>query len=435
MPPSLHTTQEADVNTKETHSYLSGWLLWLCLSRLALSMIFTAYAAVLPLVRETWGLSAAKAATVQSAWHFGYLVSLFGAGLLADRFGARRTYLFASVFATVAAFAFALGSHGYLSALLLYGLAGLCSGGSYTPGLAVIAEHAPPNARGRAMGWFLGASSIGYAAELVGVGLLTAFISWRAGLLLGACAAAVGALWGWTALRGISDAVRPVGHPSRIWRGLLDTVRDSTAMACNWSYTFHCWELFVIWAWLPSYLAASGGAAGGFGKSWGIALAGFAHFLGAAGSIGGGTASDRWGRSRVILVLSCASLAGSFLFGWISAWPFLALALLGAVYNLCAIADSSIFSTALAESVPPDRLGAAYSVRSVMGFGTGIISPVVFGAALDFGRAQFGTASTLAWGLAWSTAGVGGLLGPLMILRFARLARQRQSRVGFNPHR
>jgi MFS family permease len=413
---------ETEMDGEHARPTTSGWLAWLCLSRLALSMIFTAYAAVLPLVREAWGLSAAKAATVQSAWHFGYLVSLFAAGLLADRYGARRTYLAASVFATAMAFAFALGSRGYASALVLYGLAGLCSGGSYTPGLAVISEQAPPHARGRAMGWFLGASSIGYGAELAGVGILSAVTSWRAGLLLGAWAAGVGTLLGWIALRTLRDPARPAKDPGRVWSGLVETLRDRTAMACNWAYTFHCWELFVVWAWLPTYLAASaGGSVAGAGRSWGIALAGFAHLLGATGSVGGGTASDRWGRSRVMLLFSSCSLMGSFLFGWLSAWPFVVLVLLGAVYNLFAIADSSIYSTALADTVPAQRLGAAYSVRSVMGFGTGIVSPVVFGAALDFGRAQFGAGSTLPWALAWSSAGIGGILGPVMIARFARL--------------
>jgi len=127
---------------------------------------------------------------------------------------------------------------------------------------------------------------------------------------------------------------------------------------------------------------------GGRGQSWGIGVAGLAHVLGAAGSIIGGTASDRWGRARVMLVASCLSLAGSFLFGWMWAWPLWLLVSIGAFYNLCAITDSSVYSTALAEVVPTSRLGTAYSVRSVMGFATGAISPVVFGAALDFGGAS-----------------------------------------------
>lgn len=68
-------------------------------------------------------------------------------------------------------------------------------------------------------------------------------------------------------------------------------------MACNWAYTFRCWELFVVWAWLPSFMAAAaGGTVGRYGRRWGIGVVGLAHVLGAAGSIVGGTASGRWRR-------------------------------------------------------------------------------------------------------------------------------------------
>jgi MFS family permease len=376
-------------------------------------------------------MSAARAATVQSAWHVGYLVSLFVVGMLADRYGSRRTYLVASLCAATAACAFAWGTRGYISALLLYGLAGLCSGGSYTPGLALIYQRTDPASRGRAMGWFLAASSLGYAAALGGLALLSAFTSWRAGLQFTAAAAVLGAALGWIALRGMQDPGPQETGAGSPWRGIAETLQDPGAMACNWAYTCHCWELFVIWAWLPSFLAAAGsGAAGAAGGSWGLGVAGVAHILGAAGSIGGGTASDRWGRPQIMLLLTGLSLTGSFLFGWLWAGPFWLLVVAGALYNLCAIADSSVYSTALAEAVPASRLGTAYSVRSVMGFGAGAMSPVVFGAALDIGRVVFGSGATLGWVLAWSSAGVGGLLGPLMILRYARLSVRQQRGLG-----
>jgi MFS family permease len=376
----------------------------------------------MPLVREDWHMSAAKAATIQSAWHLGYLVSLFVVGILADRYGARRTYLVSAAVAALAAVAFALGSQGYASALALYGIAGLCSGGSYTPGLALIYQHVDPRARGRAMGWFLAASSIGYALALGAIAVLVAVASWRAALAVAAGGAVLGAGLGWVALCGLRDPV-PGGDsvPARAWRAIVETWRDPAAMACNWAYTFHCWELFVVWAWLPSFLAAAaGGTVGGYGGSWGIGVAGLAHVLGAAGSIVGGTASDRWGRARVMLILSSLSLIGSFLFGWLRDWPLWLLVPAGALYNLCAIADSSVYSTALAEAVPASRLGTAYSVRSVMGFAAGAVSPVAFGAALDAGLHHFGETSSFPWGMAWSTAGIGAMLGPVMILRFAR---------------
>jgi hypothetical protein len=55
----------------------------------------------------------------------------------------------------------------------------------------------------------------------------------------------------------------------------------------------------------------------------------------------------------------------------------------------------------------------AYAVRSVIGFGAGVISPVVFGWALD--------ASGTSWGLAWVTLGLGAALGPFATWKLRRL--------------
>ncbi len=98
--------------------------------------------------------------------------SLFAVGLLADRFGAHRVFLLGSAVSAIAALGFALFASGHRSALLLYGLAGLCAGASYTPGLQLLARNAEPAVRGRAMGLFLGASSLGSALSLAVVAAL-----------------------------------------------------------------------------------------------------------------------------------------------------------------------------------------------------------------------------------------------------------------------
>ena len=91
------------------------------------------------------------------------------------------------------------------------------------------------------------------------------------------------------------------------------------------------------------------------------------------------------------------------------------LVALACLYNFAGIADSSTHSTLLAESVPPHYLGVAYSIRSAIGFGAGVVSPVVFGAALDLFAGE-----TYAWGVAWTTLGLGGLLGPLATWKLHR---------------
>ena len=55
--------------------------------------------------------------------------------------------------------------------------------------------------------------------------------------------------------------------------------------------------------------------------------------------------------------------------------------------------------------MPPHYLGVAYAVRSVIGFGMGVISPVAFGWALDLAGGGKTSGDPFAWGIAWMTLG------------------------------
>lgn len=418
VPPARHAEHAPTVTPDEPRP---GWLPLLCLTRTCQATIATAWAGVMPQIIHDWGLPASQAGLVQSAWHVGYLISLFGVGFIADRIGPRRVFLVGSWLVALAALAFATWAQGPVSAACLFGLAGLCAGASYSPGLQLLAINAGPSRRGRAMGAFIGSSSLGYALSLGVVALLAGVMNWRWALYAIAGLVTAGALLTTAALRRMRADTPRHARPSAssVSEALAATLQDKPAMAGNWAYAAHCWELMALWAWLPAYLAfgahsSSASAAGG------VALAALAHLVSVAGSLVGGSASDRFGRARVMMVASCASLACSFAFGWMWAGPVWLLAVVGGLYNLSAIADSSVYSTALADVVPPSRLGAALSVRSVMGFGAGAISPWVFGLALDWGQAHLALPGQ-AWILAWSSVGLGALIGPWMIMRFHRL--------------
>lgn len=413
------------------------WLVLLCLSRVGFSLIFTIYSALLPLLIGAWRMTAAEAGLVQSGWHVGYLVSLFAAGLLTDRIGARKTFLVMSIGACLSAGLFALFSVGFWSGLLLYFVAGLASGGSYTPVLALIAQRYGTAKRGTAMGWYLAAGSFGYAVSLIVCAALAPWAGWRAGLTLSAAATIAGAVLGWMALRGTRDTPP---HPSarHPWRTSARQLwQNKPAQLAIWSYSFHCWELLGMWAWLPAFLVAAAAVYGGdlsgelsmSALAIGVTIAGLTHLAGVLGSIIGGTLSDRIGRTRVILTMSCASLACSFAFGWMLGSALWLITVVAIFYSLTAIGDSSVFSTVLSETVPPNQIGFAFSVRSVLGFGMGAISPWVFGVVLDW--AGQGDPGQHAWGLAWCSVGIGALLGPLFTLRLhsylTRAERQRAS--------
>jgi MFS family permease len=304
----------------------------------------------------------------------------------------------------------------------LYSLAGLAAGGSYTPVLALIAERYGPERRGTAMGWYLAAGSLGYAVALIASAAIAPWAGWRAALVLSALGTIGGTALGWAALRNARDTLP---HPSERlpWRVSAQRLwRNDRAQLAIWSYSFHAWELLGMWAWMPAFLvvvAAQGGDVSASTLALGVSIAGLTHLAGVIGSIVAGTLSDRIGRTRVILMMSCASLACSFTFGWMLSAPFWLVTIVAIFYNMTAIGDSSVFSTVLSETVPPNQIGFAFSIRSVIGFGMGAISPWVFGVVLDFAGGV--TPDQSAWVLAWGSIGVGAVLGPLLTWRLHRM--------------
>ena len=392
------------------------WLTLLCASRVLSAAWFVAYSAVLPLVREDWGLSARDAGMIQGAFHLGYLTSLFVVGFIADHFGAKRAMLVTGVAGFLSPIAFVLFVDGFWSALWLHALTGLTQGGFYTPVLAMVNEHVERARRGRAMGFMIAASSAGYALALGVAGLVLTFAGWRTALAVVAAMPLLSWFIALAATRATPNVVHPRPEGHTMFASIPVVLRNRKGMLSVWGYTFHSWELLGLWAWLPAFLTAalvSGGSGAAEAAALGLSLSALTYVANIAGSIVGGTMADRWGRTQTILLWSCVSLALSFFIGWMIALPMALLVAVACLYNFSGIADSSVHSTVIAESVPPHILGAAYAVRSVLGFGTGVVSPVVFGWVLDVAGGGKTSGDAFAWGIAWATLGVGGLLGPL----------------------
>lgn len=377
-------------------------------------------------------MSAGKAGLIQSSWHLGYLASLFTVGFLADRYGAKRVFLASGIAAGASALLFALFADGFVSGALLYGLTGLFSGGSYTPGLTLISERFDASKRGRAMGFYLAAASLGYALALVFAGTLTPYIGWRGAFLVNACGPVAGCLLALYALRATSNLIHPLPAGQAAATPLPAVLRNKPAMLAIWAYTFHSWEMLGMKAWMPAFLAAAAHLAGSSlteAASLGAGLTAIAYAGSMAGSIAGGAISDRMGRTWTMLVMSFASLACSLSFGWMIAMPLWVLVAVGAVYSFAAIGDSSVYSTVVTELVPRRYIGAAYSIRSLLGFGAGAMSPWVFGLVLDWTHAAESSPLWM-WGLAWSSIAAGAILGPLAILRLRAMPEAAQMAGG-----
>lgn len=398
----------------------------MCASRALVATWFVAYSAVLPLTQAAWGLSGKEAGMVQSAYHLGYLTSLFIVGFLADHFGAKRTHLATGVLAWITPIFFVLFADGFWSAMWLHALTGLAQGGAYTPVVAILNDNVPRERRGRAIGFFIGASSAGYAIALGVTGLALKFTDWRGAM----AAVAVMPLLAWLVsaamLRSTTNHIHPRPAGESPLAALPAVWKNRRGMLSIWGYTFHNWELLGIWAWLPAFLTAALVAQGhgtAEAAALAIGLSALTYVANIAGSIVGGTMADRWGRTQTILLWSTVSLALSLTIGWMMALPVWMLVAVACLYNFAGIADSSTHSTVLAEAVPPHYLGVAYAMRSVVGFGAGVVSPVLFGWALDLAGGGKASADAFAWGVAWTMLGMGALLGPLATWKLQRLMR------------
>jgi MFS family permease len=439
------------------------WLVGFCTARGLFSTSQTTYAASLPVLKEDWGMTAGQSGLISTSFFLGFLVSLFVVGFLADRIGAKRTYLLTSVLAAASALAFALLAQDFWSAIILYGMTGLFSGGSYTPGLAILAQCFPSRGRGRAIGFYIASSSAGYAISLLLSSALLPLGGWRAAFVVTCLGPTLGMMLGAFMLRKVpnvtprmegegakasASAGGEVGREDATRQGISLPVRqrglarlfgslrgNKPALLIVAAYTFHSWELLGFWSWTPFFLAAvssgAGGVAGGVtGAAAGAGFTALTYVVSIFGPITGGELSDRFGRTAVIVLLSLISTICAFTLGWLVAAPLWLAVGVAFIFQFSAIGDSPVLSTALTELVHPRQLGAAYALRSVVGFGAGAISPWVFGLVLDWGGVgsegaaltggDLGPSSTMVFGLAFSVLGLGGMLCPLSVLWLRR---------------
>lgn len=375
------------------------WLILLCASRFGSSLAFMVYAGALPPTMRAWGMSGGEAGGIQAAFNIGYALSLVLSSWFADSLGAKRVFLWSSWASALAGLAFAVLARDSASGLMLFALLGMTQGGTYAPSIMLVAQGVPAERRGAAVGWLLGAGSLGYFASIAlaaglseRFGYEAAFIACGLGPLLAVLVAAPG-------LRGRPNRI--AAARARAFRGAFRFLADRRSVLLTAGYTTHCWELLGMWAWLPAFLTATLSGAGGAGMQ-GLWIAGAIHLSGFLSSLTMGRASDRLGRRAVLVAMGGLGAVCSLTIGWMETLPVWMILPVAALYGFSALGDSPVLSTAMTESVEPGSLGAALAVRSILGFGAGGVAPLAVGLTLD------GAGSGAGWGWGFALLGVGG---------------------------
>lgn len=93
------------------------------------------------------------------------------------------------------------------------------------------------------------------------------------------------------------------------------------------------------------------------------------------------------------------------MFGFLGRLPRWAIVAVLLVYGVALTADSSPTSTMVTEVVDDDHVGTVLALQSFVGFGASVVSPIVFGVAVD--RSDYA--------VAFPTLAVGAILGLVSI--------------------
>lgn len=376
---------------------------------LVLSLWFSA-SAVVPALQAEWGLTRQGSIWLTAAVQVGFAAgAVVSAALnLADRTPPHVLIGVSALLGALATVAVALWVRSAAAAIPLRFLTGFALAGVYPTGMKIVVSWFP-TARGTALGVMIGALTLGSAVPQ----LLSAVgpPAWPGVLVAAALLAVLGAAVAVLFVR-LGPNARP--SPPLEPRYILRMFAERRQRLVNLGYFGHMWELYALWAWLPSYVAASYVAwSPDMGTRWTVGLTAFV-VIGPAGVVGcvlGGRLADRHGRALVAMLAMAVSagcaIASAAVFG---AHPAVLVMLL-LVWGAAVIADSAQFSAALSEVADPRYVGTALTTQTAVGF----LLTVATIQALPL------LADTVGWQAAMPLLSLGPLLGVVAMARLRPL--------------
>jgi len=370
-----------------------------------MSLWFTASAVIAPL-SEGAGLDPWSQAALASAVQAGFVAGALGIALsgIADRFDARYVFALSAVMAAFASAVLLILPAGLWSdrdvALALSSrlFVGAALAGVYPVGMRLATAWGVKD-RGFLVGIIVGALTLGSA--LPHLVALSGGDDWRFTIILTSGLAVFGGL----AVLGTGTGPHLVRAGAFRASALVAVWHSPPIRAAYLGYFGHMWELYAMWAWLGSILAA--GFAGHMPDSDISNAAGLTVFAaisaGGAACLIGGHFADRFGKAEVAVaamlasgLMACAVAAAL----WLQAPPWM-LITLAVLWGAAVIPDSPQFSALVADHAPAGLAGSLMTLQTALGFA--LTTVTVQGAPL--------VAAALGWPLTVLTLALGPLFG------------------------
>ena len=389
-----------------------------------LSMVgFATYSALLPELRDLWGLSNAQAGMIGSAFFVGYTATVSYWTALTDRTDGRRVYLAGCLLATAGAAGFGLAAHGLAGAMLFQVLLGAGVAGTYMPGLRLLSDRTAGPSQSRYIAFYTSFFGIGFALSLALAGALAPAFGWRAAFVVSAAGPLAAGMLVLSSIAKATSESKPAGafslatlFPVASWRRVI---ASRAAAGYTLGYVAHCIELFGSRGWMVAFLAyAAGLQAAGEAFPWNFAaIAAAVNLFAVPASIVGNEIALRIGRRQWIQIAMFGSGACGIVLAFAGPLHWAIVIALLIVYSMLVMAESATLTAGLVAAAPVELRGAALGLYSLAGFAGGMLGPSLFGVALDMAG---GKASATAWAWAYGAIGAGCLVSPLVVRLFAR---------------
>ena len=387
---------------------------------------FSTYAALLPELRDLWGMSNSQAGIIGGIFFTGYIATVSLWTSLTDRIDGRYVYAAGGILATAGGSGFGLFADGFWSAAFFQLLLGAGMAATYMPGLRLLSDRMSGPAQSRAVSFYTSFFGIGTALSLANAGFVAPAFGWRAAFVWSGLGPLAAGLMVWFFIAPASHPVHKAVFslwtlfPIGAWRKVLS---NRACAGYTLGYTVHCLELFGSRAWMVAFMGFAAGLHAGDSFPWRFAaIAAVINLAAVPASILGNEAALRMGRRPWILMIMVGSGAAGIAVALGAAWHWAAVLALLMVHAMLVMADSGTLTAGLVGAAPPELRGAAMGLYSLMGFGGGMLGPVVFGAALD---AAGGAARPGAWIAAYAAIGAGCLAAPLLVRWFGGVESRR----------
>lgn len=393
------------------------WLIWLSLAEIGTMLVFNNYSALLPILQKEWSLTNSEAGWIFSSYQIGYILAVVILTSLTDYIRSKYIYLITSFWAGIAGILFSIWSEGFYSAMVLRTLMGIGFAGTYMPGLRMVSERFESRERGRAVGIYVGAFTLGAAISLFLTGILNSLFNWRWAFFITSLGPIAGGI---TALFKLGDEGKSkAAEEERI--PLREVLKNRPALMMIGGYAAHMWELFGMRGWMVAFLTACLLTLHydlEKAVSLSAAIAASLTLSGTLSNALGGALSDRFGRVKTIMVVMLGSGLLSLMIGWIRGYPMVLIIVLSIVYGFMVTGESSVLSTGVTELARPGGLGRTMALQSLIGWGAASLSPIAFGYILDLTNpadALTRVGYVPNWGWAFALLGVGCLMGPVIL--------------------